>query len=100
MSTPFKRAYPALNDFIGLYDTRVNKHNPAVKAYKDEIAARITEFYKMKDEARNTKLSYPCDTMLLDAPSPHKQQREVSSRGPSARHLSKTIKSGRDLDDA
>ena len=100
VSTPFKRAYPALNDFIGLYDSRVNKHNPAVRAYKDEIAKRITDFYRMREDRKNTKFSYPSDTLKVDAPSPHKQQREVSTRGPSARELAKTINSGDRHDDA
>ena len=81
LSTPFRRAYPALNDFIALYDSRGNKHNPAVKAYKDEIAARITRFYQERAAGKGTYGAFAFrDALTLDAPSPHKQGREGSQQ--------------------
>ena len=55
----------------------------------------------MKDELRKTKLAYPCDEMLLEAPSPYKQPKDASSRGASYRSIrvKKNVKSG-EHDDA
>lgn len=85
LSTPFKRAYPALNDFIGLYDSRGNKHNPAVKAYKDEIAARIRRFYLEREARQATYGHFACmETLRVAAPSPHKLGREATRPGAGA----------------
>ena len=57
MSQSFQKAFPALNDLIGLFDLNKNKQNPAVRKFKDEISKRITKFYQEKDKNRSNNIS-------------------------------------------
>ena len=85
MSTPFRNAFPQYCDIIGLYDSRSNKMNPAVNAYKDRIAERIKNYYDMKDQMKDKQLDYPIDDVKLTNLDPRK-----ASRRPSAIQVQKT----------